>query len=143
MMMMLTTQLTYTPTASALATSGKPPVETPKSTAIGLVETRLQADSFDNTATDPIGTPQNRSGKASTLGLLAIVISTVLATLLLSNEGWRTKIFDLFKRIAGKTESPQEKEDTDFSKHRLDRHALNNPKAENNIVPFSKKAVPA
>jgi hypothetical protein len=101
MMMMLTTQLTYTPTASALATSGKPPVETPKSTAIGLVETRLQADSFDNTATDPIGTAQNRSGKASTLGLLAIVISTVLATLLLSNEGWRTKIFDLFKRIAG------------------------------------------
>jgi hypothetical protein len=105
MMMMLTTQLAYTPALSASARSQTLQsnialtTNTP-STAIGLVET--DAYEATNPSTPVVGTPQVRSGKPFlTLGMIVIIAATAFVTLLMSNEKFKQFFLGLVKKLTG------------------------------------------
>ena len=100
-MMMLTTQLAYNPSVSALAKPQERPNSSPANTAaaIGLVET----DSYKTgeQSTQVAGNPQARSGKFFTFGLVGVALATAFVTLLFSNRDFKDKVFQFFRGITG------------------------------------------
>jgi hypothetical protein len=102
MMMMLTTQLTYTPTFSASARSqtlqSNIPLNTNNaSTAIGLVET----DSYETgeQSMQVVGNPQARSG-AHMSGVIFLILAGA-AGFLVAQKPVREMLGDFFRKMTG------------------------------------------
>ena len=100
-MMMLTTQLAYNSSVSALTKPQERPNSSPINTAsaIGLVET----DSYETgeQSMQVVGNPQARSGKFIGMGMLIGAILATAVTAYMSNEGIRKTVGDLFRKLTG------------------------------------------
>jgi len=99
MMIMLTTQLAYNPSVSALAKPQERPNSSPTNTAsaIGLVET----DSYETGEQSPqvVGNPQARSG-AHMSGVLFLILAGA-AGFLVAQKPIREMLGDFFRKMTG------------------------------------------
>lgn len=111
---MLTTQLAYNPTFSALTKPQERPNSSPTNTAsaIGLVET----DSYETgeQSMQVVGNPQARSGKFLGMGMFIGLALGAAVAAFMANKGIRENVIHAFQNITG----GGNKKDHEASSHR-------------------------